>query len=370
MSTPLPPFIDRDEVQRRLQCIFLEGSHARNYCTRQLAASTVFTMLYVGAVEGSARWAAPKHIYRMSHEQAARRTDAARIEYAGQAMKQGSVGLGKQWYADTTREPIRDETLRQGFIAVGAAHENKAISSTSSKPRYALAKDFAELFNPTLPQDELEIAIEAWRKSRLSKAALARIQLVRAGTKSTAEGVLVEFPGGEGRSLSPGESSYIAKAVIEEFATRFLKNPLVLWLSESGNKVVARDEVLAARIGLKIDAARVLPDIILADVGHNEVLIVFTEVVATDGPINEVRREELLKIAKESGLENHVTFVTAFMDRNHRALRKALDSLAWNSFVWVASEPDKVIALIGPGSAGPTSLHTLLSALRGTGENT
>jgi len=59
----------------------------------------------------------------------------------------------------------------------------------------------------------------------------------------------------------------ISKAVIEEFARRYLKNPAVLWISESGAKVVARDDELATQLKLKISADRNLPDIILVDLG-------------------------------------------------------------------------------------------------------
>ena len=48
--------------------------------------------------------------------------------------------------------------------------------------------------------------------------------------------------------MAPGPSSVIAKAVIEEFARRFLVNAAVVWVSESGAKVVARDDELAFRI--------------------------------------------------------------------------------------------------------------------------
>ena len=56
--------------------------------------------------------------------------------------------------------------------------------------------------------------------------------------------------------MTVGPSSEITKAVIEVFAVRFLQRPTVLYLSESGNKVVARDENLAASIGLAIEADR------------------------------------------------------------------------------------------------------------------
>ena len=45
--------------------------------------------------------------------------------------------------------------------------------------------------------------------------------------------------------MEPGPSSVISKSVVEEFAPRFLEEPVVIWLSESRNQVVARDDDLA-----------------------------------------------------------------------------------------------------------------------------
>ena len=50
---PLPPLSDVPEIRRRLQEIFPEGTANRNYVTREIAAKTVFVMLYAGAVEGA-----------------------------------------------------------------------------------------------------------------------------------------------------------------------------------------------------------------------------------------------------------------------------------------------------------------------------
>jgi len=71
--------------------------------------------------------------------------------------------------------------------------------------------------------------------------------------------------------MAPGPSSLISRAVIQDFAPRFLAHPAVLWLSESSNKVVARDDDVASRIGLKIETDRNLPDIILADLRERAV---------------------------------------------------------------------------------------------------
>jgi len=160
--------------------------------------------------------------------------------------------------------------------------------------------------------------------------------------------VSVCFPNGETRRLSPGRSSVISKAVVEEFAKRFLMQPAVLWLSESGNKVVARDDEIAASLGLEIDQAKNLPDIILVDLGtkSEEFLIVFVEVVATDGPINRLRKDTLKQIALTGKFNpRHVTFLTAFEDRGSDAYRKVVSELAWGTYVWFASEPDNVVVL-------------------------
>lgn len=356
MTTPLLPYAPYELVQKRLLAIFSEGFEYRTYCTREIAASTVFAMLYVGASASSGKLVAPKQIYRMSDDQADLTSDAARLAYAEDSLRAGSTPLGQAWYADNSRESIRDETLRQGFIPVGAAIEDKNVPTTSGKPRYALADDFAALFVATLQNGDLEKAIEEWRAKRLSPAALARIKLVHAGTgKSSAAKVLVKFPNGETRHLSPGKSAIISKAVIEEFATRFLEDAAVVWLSESGNKVVARDDLLARSINLNIDAAKNLPDIILADLGDvnsEHVLLVFVEVVATDGPISLARRADLLELSRAAQFDdNRVAFVTAYLDRNEAALRKTFATLAWNTFVWLASEPENIVALYGESSS-------------------
>ncbi len=84
-----PPLLDVDEIRRRLQDIFPEGTPQRGYCTREMAARTIFVMLYVGAIEGSGVWMGPKHVYRMGEAQSARRADSERREYVKAVEKPG-----------------------------------------------------------------------------------------------------------------------------------------------------------------------------------------------------------------------------------------------------------------------------------------
>lgn len=334
------------EVQKRLGLLYPDGTSARHRLVNDVAARTVFTALYINAVEGSGTQLAPKHVYRMTEEQAALTGDTDRLSYAIGIMKAGGRVDGKRWYEDTTRESIRDDTLREALVATGAVLEDTSVPTTSGKGRYALQAAFAALMDPALQGDGLDNAIEAWRARYLTTGALARVAIVRAGAAKGGTHVQVLFPSGETRRLKAGPSSVITKDVIEVFAPRFLGDPAVLFVSESGNKVVARDDKLATSIGLAIKADKDLPDIILVDLKPAQPLLVFVEVVATDGPISARRKAALEKLAEDAGFDlRHVAFVTAYLDRSLPPFRKTAETLAWGTFAWFAGEPDQIVEL-------------------------
>ena len=140
-------------------------------------------------VEGAARLLRPSHVYFFTVEQASKVGADEREYWFVNSTKPGFRPAGqKRWYADTTREPIRDETIRFGLLEIGAV----------------------------------------------------------------------------GRA--PGKAT-----------------------TSSGSKVRHQDEAAAADLGLKIDAAKTLPDIILVNVGESgdDTALVFVEVVASDGAMTE-----------------------------------------------------------------------------------
>lgn len=338
----LPPYVTRDEIQERLPLIFPEGTTNRNYLIREMAASTIFSFLYIGAVDGTGVCGSPRHVYRMTAEQAILSDDASRLEYLANSSKKNFHPVGKRWYADNTREPIRDETLREGLVNIGAILELGGIATTSSQPRYYLKRDFASLFNPDLSGNALTEALNLWHGNNLSKSAQARVSLAAYIRRNDSSYVMVTLPTGEVRRITAGPSSIISKSVIEEFASVFLKEPALLWLSTSDDKI--SDDKIASLIGLKIEADKNLPDIILVDLAPRDPLIVFVEVVATDGAINARRQEALYQITDNAGFKrNQVLFVTAYSDRQSNGFSKTIKGLAWNSFVWFASEPDKLV---------------------------
>ncbi len=242
----LPALMPVSDIHERLQVIFPSGTMNRNYVTREIAAKTVFVMIYVGAIEGLDLWIRPDQVTRMTDAQSASPSAADREAWREESLRPAVGSIEGRWYAVNTREPIRDETLREGLVRTGAVVERQGIPTTSPLPRYALTLDFASLLDPGLYGPALETAISSWHESNLSTGALARIEIMRRGVVvSSKSRILVTLPSGETRQMQPGPSSVISKAVIEQFAPRFLAMPGVIWLSESRNQVVARDDELA-----------------------------------------------------------------------------------------------------------------------------
>ena len=349
------------EIRRRLSLIIPGALDPRGFARRELAAKTVFVMLYGYAVEGLDHWIRPTAVGDMTDAQAALQDPEGRRRWLASVQSRGRPkNVTGQWYSENTRESIRDETLRI-LVDLGPVVERAGLPTTSPKPRYALARGFAELFAPALADPKLGLAIGRWQEKHLSAAALARLVLDRKGAGSASKRVLVKLPNGETRRLAPGKSSNLTREVIERFAPRFLKEPAAVAISESAQKLPFRDEELSRAIGLEIDVSGTLPDVILADLGSSPPLIVFVEVVVTDGPVDDRRKQELEALAISGGYKaTDCAYVTAFRDRADSPYRRMVASLAWGTFVWFATEPDNLILLRQGGAGRSASLAQLL----------
>jgi hypothetical protein len=364
----LPPLIHWQEALARLRVVFPEGTPGRPYLVRDMAARTVFTALYVGAISGEERWIAPRHVIRMSDQQAATTGDDERLRYHSIMSASRSPSPAGRWYAENTREPLRDEVIRNGLVPVNALVERQGVPTTSPQGRYALRREFADLFDPALVGNAFENAAATWQKANLSAAALARAALVRAGASTSVANVTVQCPNGPSVILPPGPSPAITKSVVEEFAPTFLGDPRVVWISDSGSKRPFRDTSLETALGISLDTAVLLPDVILVDLDPpgrpGQILMVFVEVVASDGPVTETRRSAILDLlarGPRSYAADDTAFVTAYLDRSSDAARRTLHTLAWRSFAWFASEPNNLLQMHDSTTSG-LRLAALLAA--------
>ena len=357
MTWPLVPSLHT--VTERLPLIFIEGIEHREYCIREATAKTVVAMFYCGAIVGTDRWIRPSQVTDLSDAQAELVDQESREAWCKHMLsnvkKQRSPTA---WYAVNSREQIRDECIAKGLIPNQAVLERPGVPTTSSKPKYALKPEFAALFDESLQGEPLANAVAVWQTRYLSAGAMARAKIIRRNAAASTDRVTIIFPSGSAVTLAHGESSNITKAVVEQFAPKFLAQPAVLWLSESANKVI--DESLVKDLHLHIDQSKSLPDIILVDLSpvRGDILVVFVEVVHSDGPISQQRKDALEAIALDAGFAaENLAYVTAFPDRSASRYRSLVHNLAWGSFVWFASEPDSIVVL-------RTGSETKLSELR------
>lgn len=344
-SAPLPALPTVAEVQDRLGQIFPEAFPDRAVLVGTMAARVVFVFLYGGFIDGTGRYLRPSFIYFFTGEQAAKASDAERQAWLAVASKPGFRPEGTRWYADNTREPIRDDLLRNALLARGFAHKLPGVATTASTPAWSLDPAFAALFDPALTDSALAAAIDQWQQRALDRATLQRMAL-RSST-SRAGDVFIEMPDGSRIRISAGPSADIAKGVIEDFARLHMQNPLVVWLSASDEKAHPSFVALAAKVGLQFDLGAELPDVILADL-VDPTRFIFCEIVATDGPVTEARKQALLAIVAASNVPaDCVEFLTAFEDREAAPFRRSFSTLARNSLVWFRTEPDILVSIEG-----------------------
>jgi hypothetical protein len=251
-------------IQERLRQVFPEGVEHRAPAVAERAAKSLYVFLYTFAVEGvTEHRVRPKMVTTMSDAQAARRSvDERRVWWESARRARAPGPIGKPWYADNSREPIRDETFRV-WKEYGALLEDP-LPVTSSLPRYRLEREFADLFDPDTPDERFIAASETWQARHLPAAARARIALLQQQT-TPETGAVVQFPDGVSRALSLGPSTPLLKAAVEHFAATFLHQPVVLIVTESRQRLAYEDAAQLRRLRITPDP-RVMPDLLLADV--------------------------------------------------------------------------------------------------------
>lgn len=347
----LPQLLPLNEVKARLEQVFPAEFPDRGILVGIMAARVVFVALYGGFITGQGRFFRPSTITNFSDEQAALGSDEQREDWAKRAVKQGFKPIGTIWYANNSREPVRDDLIRNRLIPLGVISKLEGYAPTHPAPIYSLSPQFAALFDPALTGDDLLARMAEWQQQNLNTLTLKRMALLASGVKAKAGDVTVLLPtSGKTLRLTAGEASVITKDVCEVLAPAMAALPVVIHVSISDQKTFPELADAASKVGLKFDPSLELPDVVFVDASKDPMTVVFVEVVHSDGPITELRAEALRKLAVSAGIEaQHLRFVTAFEDRGVEAVRKRFSELAVGSSIWFRSEPDMLMTL---GSVG------------------
>lgn len=239
----------------------------------------------------------------------------------------------KKSYAENSRETFRKQAIHHFRNA--AFIEDNGKSTNSPDYRYRLTEEFldvirgngtAEVVSHFLSNHESLISIYA------SKKKFQKIPVTI---------------NGKDLSFSVGKHNELQKAIIEEFGARFAPGAECLYVGDTIEKDLVKNEKRLSELGFEITLHDKMPDVVLYR--EDKDWLYFIESVTSVGPMDDKRIIELQELTKN--VKSGKIFVTAFLD--FKTFKKFSESLAWDTEVWIADVPDHMIHLNGDRFLGP-----------------
>ncbi|MXQ11183.1 restriction endonuclease [Microvirga makkahensis] len=246
-------------------------------------------------------------------------------------------------YAPNTRETFRRQVLHQ-FVQARIADYNPFepnLPTNSPRAHYALTEDALAVIRT--------YGTSEWAKASAhfvaSVGALAEIY----AKKRNMERIPVRLPDGKELRLSPGKHNQVQRAIVEDFAPRFAPGSQVLYLGDTENKDLHRDDSGFASLGVTLTEHDKLPDVVLYDRNRNWLFLI--EAVTSHGPVSPKRVFEIEKML--SKCPAGPVYVSAFP--NFAEFKRWIAEIAWETEVWIAEMPDHMIHYNGDRFLGPRS---------------
>ena len=159
--------------------------------------------------------------------------------------------------------------------------------------------------------------------------------------------VPIKLQNGRILQLSPGEHNEVQAAIVEEFASRFAKGSVLLYLGDTENKDLYVDKDKLESIGIPITEHSKLPDIVIYNEPKNWLYLI--EAVTSHGPMSPKRVVELEKFLNKCNAGK--IYVSAFPDFSE--FKKHTKNIAWDTEVWIMEFPDHMIHFNGDRFLGP-----------------
>lgn len=243
-------------------------------------------------------------------------------------------------YAPNTREIVRRQTVHQfldaGLIVINPDEPDRPANSPKAVYQIeSSALDLIRTYGSLNWQQDLDTYLSS-RETLRAKYAAAR-QMSR---------IPVTLPGGREFSLSGGGQNILIAHIIDDFCPRWTPGGRVLYIGDADEKFAHYDAGVFATLGVVIEEHGKMPDVVVHDTAHEWLVLI--EAVTSHGPVDGKRRGELASLFAGS---LPLVYVTTFLDR--RAMTKYLADIAWETEVWVASDPTHLIHFNGERYLGP-----------------
>ena len=237
-------------------------------------------------------------------------------------------------YAENSRETFRKKALHNFRNA--AMVEDNGVATNSPNYRWRITDEFLRVLRNI---DNDNNALLSFKKQNIS---LVDLYSSRRNIKK----MPVKINGAD-YSFGPGKHNQLQKAIIEEFAPRFASNSECLYVGDSTDKDLVKDETKLQKLGFEITVHDKMPDVVLYR--EDKHWLYFIEAVTSVGPMDGKRLVELKAMTRN--VSAGIIYVTTFLD--FKTFKSFSDKLAWDTEVWIADMPDHMIHLNGDKFIGP-----------------
>ena len=239
-------------------------------------------------------------------------------------------------YAENSRETFRKQAIHHFRNAAFIEDNGKATNSPNY--RYRLTDEMLLLVK-TFQSNQWEE-----QKNNFLKSHQNLIDLY--SSKKAVRKMPVKI-NGDDFTFSPGKHNQLQKLIIEEFAPRFAENSECLYVGDTIQKDLVKNEEKLKELGFEITLHDKMPDVVLYAEDKN--WIYFVESVTSVGAMEPKRIKEIEEMTENVSAGK--IYVTAFLD--FKTFKKFSESLAWETEVWIADMPDHMIHLNGDKFLGP-----------------
>jgi hypothetical protein len=244
-------------------------------------------------------------------------------------------------YAPNSRETFRRQTIHQ-MVSAGIAlynPDNPLRPVNSPKAVYQIEAATLRLLR--------SFGTAAWNKNLEKYLETRQTLTARYAKDREMKKLPVKLATGDTIRLSPGDHSELLKAIIEEFAPRYVPGGVLIYVGDTGGKWGYFDKELLTKLGVAVDGHGKMPDVVVYYPEREWLLLV--ESVTSHGPVDGKRHEELARLFAKS--KAGLVYVTAFPSR--AVMARYLGKIGWETEVWCADAPSHLIHFNGARFLGP-----------------
>ena len=249
--------------------------------------------------------------------------------------------------AENSRETIRREVLHQFVAAAFCEHndDDPDRPTNSSKNVYRVSPNALSVIRMYSGSNddtssEFRIALEEYLAYAPSLVELQR-------EERKIHKIPVRMPSNEIAYINPGGQNKLLKSMVEEFCPRFAPGGQVLYIGDADSKTSNYNKELLSSLGINLDMHGKMPDLVVYQKDKNWLFLM--EAVTTHGPVNPLRKKDLESLF--GGSEAGIVYVSCFPNR--QVLRSHLMDIAWETEVWLESDPTHMIHFNGSRFMGP-----------------